>query len=125
MKKLVSMPFRKTETETVISNQADLSSITESAPAPNSEGTGDELGRLRDILFGSQSRTLEKRLSDLEIGLGNTKRELTDTLNDKIQALSDSSSAQLSSARGELTAKMDGQNSDLASQLPRRAEGPD
>lgn len=31
------------------------------------EPTADELGRLRDILFGSQSRTLEKRLSDLEV----------------------------------------------------------
>ncbi|HND49307.1 MAG TPA: hypothetical protein PLL95_12150, partial [Anaerolineales bacterium] len=44
-----------------------LAGIEVKADTP--EPTADELGRLRDILFGSQSRTLEKRLSDLESGL--------------------------------------------------------
>ena len=63
-----------TETQPSVS-PSPLGSIEVKADAP--EPTADELGRLRDILFGSQSRTLEKRLSDLETGLRSLRQEMT------------------------------------------------
>ncbi len=81
------------------------------------DATPDELGRLRDILFGSQSRTLEKRLSDLESGLRATRQEMTDLLDVKLGALTESTSSQFSDTRRELHEKLDKQNTDHASQL--------
>ena len=77
----------------------------------------DELGRLRDILFGSQSRTFEKRLGDLEAGLRTARQELTDQLNEKLNALADSNASQLAEVRREFGEKLEKQSTDQSSQL--------
>jgi hypothetical protein len=107
----------------------DSSSITDTQPSPSSplenielktdapEPTADELGRLRDILFGSQSRTLEKRLSDLETGLRSLRQELTNLVQDQISALSESTSGQFVETRREFNEKLDKQGTDQSTQL--------
>jgi hypothetical protein len=82
-----------------------------------SEPTADELGRLRDILFGSQSRTLEKRLSDVETRLRSSRQELTNLVQDQIGMLSESTSAQFVETRREFSEKLDKQGSDQSAQL--------
>jgi DNA anti-recombination protein RmuC len=111
MKKLLSTPFTKDDAAFVVSESSAPS--VEAAAEP----TADELGRLRDILFGSQSRTLEKRLSDLETGLLAARRELADTFNDKLEAASGSAASQLAETRNELNRKLDTQGSDQTVQL--------
>jgi len=86
-------------------------------PASSEQVSPDELGRLRDILFGSQSRTMEKRLGDLESDLKKTRQEMTDLLNDKVGALTDSTATQFSDARREFNEKLDKQSVDQSSQL--------
>lgn len=81
------------------------------------EPTADELGRLRDILFGSQSRTLEKRLSDLESGLRSLRQEMTNLLQDQVGALSESTSTQFTETRRDLNEKIDKQGMDQSAQL--------
>lgn len=89
----------------------------EAVSTPIEEASPDELGRLRDILFGSQSRTFEKRLGDLESGLKSTRQEMTDLLNEKLNALADSTSSQFSDVRREFNEKLDKQGMDQSSQL--------
>ena len=89
----------------------------EAVSAPSENMTSDELGRLRDILFGSQSRTMEKRLGDLETDLKRSRQEMTDLLNDKISTLTDLTSTQFSDARREFNEKLDKQGTEQASQL--------
>jgi len=86
-------------------------------PAPVETASPDELGRLRDILFGSQSRTYEKRLGDLETGLKTTRQEITDLISEKLNALADSTSSQFSDTRREFHDKLEKQGSDQSSQL--------
>jgi len=78
-----------------------------------SEPTADELGRLRDILFGSQSRTLEKRLNDLETDLRSLRQEMADLLQGQIGVLSESTGAQFVKIRREFNEKLDKQGADL------------
>ena len=80
MKKLASKPSSKAESGTAtVSPQPEMSSITESA-LPVSEVTSDELDRLRDILFGSQTRVVERRLIDLENSLQTIQKDLENNL---------------------------------------------
>jgi uncharacterized phage infection (PIP) family protein YhgE len=82
---------------------------------PKSEGkeiTNDELARLRDILFGSQSRTLDKRLGSLEADLKGSYEAVTTRLHDQIGRLSDSTSSQFTELRREFTGKLEQQGSD-------------
>ena len=81
------------------------------------EPTADELGRLRDILFGSQSRTLEKRLSDLETGLRSSRQEMTNLLQDQIGTLSEFTNGQFTETRREFSEKLDKQSTDQSAQL--------
>lgn len=81
------------------------------------EPTADELGRLRDILFGSQSRTLEKRLNDLETGLRTLRQEMTNLLQDQIGTLSETTSVQFVETRREFNEKLDKQGADQSAQL--------
>lgn len=86
-------------------------------PALPENATPDELGRLRDILFGSQSRTMEKRLGDLESDLKKARQEMTDLLNDKVSTLTDSTFTQFADTRREFNEKLDKQGTDQSSQL--------
>ena len=107
----------------------DSPSTTETQPLPSSplegaelktgasEPTADELGRLRDILFGSQSRTLEKRLGDLETGLRSLRQEMTNLLQDQIGTLSESTNGQFVETRREFNEKLDKQGTDQSVQL--------
>jgi DNA repair exonuclease SbcCD ATPase subunit len=79
--------------------------------------TPDELGRLRDILFGSQSRSMERRLADLEAELQATRQQMTDLLNDRVGALSESTSAQFTDTRRDFNEKLSRQESEHAGQL--------
>ncbi len=111
MKKLLSTPFGKDEEMIVIPDApADATELTV-------EPTADELGRLRDILFGSQSRTIEKRLADLEVGLQATRRELTELFNDKLERVSGTAASQLAETRAEFNRKLESQGSEQTSQL--------
>ena len=106
------------------STTTEIEPVTASQPLENielkteaSEPTADELGRLRDILFGSQSRTLEKRLSDLETGLRSSRQEMTNLLQDQIGTLSESTSGQFVETRREFNEKLDKQGTDQSAQL--------
>lgn len=98
-----------------VSLSAPLADIEVKMDAP--EPTADELGRLRDILFGSQSRTLEKRLSDLETGLRSLRQEMTNQLQDQIGTLSESTGAQFTESRRDFNEKLDKQGTDQSTQL--------
>jgi DNA repair exonuclease SbcCD ATPase subunit len=103
-------------TETQPSASASpLDGIEVKADTP--EPTADELGRLRDILFGSQSRTLEKRLSDLETGLRSLRQEMTNLVQDQIGTLSESTNAQFTETRRDFNEKLDKQGTDQSAQL--------
>lgn len=94
----------------VIESVSQASSVT-------SEPSAGELERLRDILFGSQTRVLETRLNELEVNLEETRREMAVTLNEKIEALSGSSSVKLETTQHELSGKFDAQVADHAAKL--------
>jgi chromosome segregation ATPase len=103
---------------TEIQSLSSPSSLENSGLKTNApEPTADELGRLRDILFGSQSRTLEKRLDDLETDLRSLRQELTELLQDQIGAFSKSTNAQFVETRREFNGKLDKQNTDQSTQL--------
>jgi DNA repair exonuclease SbcCD ATPase subunit len=104
-------------TETQPLAQTAPPEVIEMQQAAVTEPTADELGRLRDILFGSQSRTLEKRLSDLETGLKSSRQEMDNLLRDQINALSESTSAQFAESRREFNEKLDRQGTEQSSQL--------
>jgi DNA repair exonuclease SbcCD ATPase subunit len=111
MKKLLSTPFAKEE---IVVSEPE---IRESAETLTAVPNIDELGRLRDILFGSQSRTIEKRISDLETGLQAARRELAETFTDKLEAASNSAAGQLSETRTEFGRKLETQGTDQTTQL--------
>jgi gas vesicle protein len=98
-----------------ISSPSPLEGIELKADA--SEPTADELGRLRDILFGSQTRTFEKRLSDLETDFRSLRQEMTNLLQDQIGTLSESTNAQFVETRREFNEKLDKQGTDQSTQL--------
>jgi ribosome recycling factor len=108
--------FKKTaaQEDTLTEDIKPVAEIRQELPETASP---DELGRLRDILFGSQSRTIEKRLADLEAGLQSSRRELTDLLNDKFNILTDSTSTQVNDTRREFAEKLEKQGTDQSSQL--------
>lgn len=109
----------KSNSSTTEVQPTPVQSPFESAELKNDspEPTADELGRLRDILFGSQSRTLEKRLSDLETGLKSLRQEMNNLLQDQIVALSESTSVQFVETRREFNEKLDKQGTDQSAQL--------
>jgi hypothetical protein len=119
MKKMISLPFSKNDSDVVTPEIVSVSN-NEAIVSTYDQPTADELGRLRDILFGSQTRTIEKRLSDLETGLQTLRREIHDTFNEKIEALSIFTSAQLSETRNELNRKIEALDSEQSLQLKTR-----
>lgn len=78
--------------------------VTTAAPPPTSadqEPTPNELERLREILYGNQARSTEKRLEGLEMRLDAVHHELSDAVSQRVGALADSSAAQLAAIRKE------------------------
>lgn len=102
----------ESKTKTDISAASD-----ESVSVAPGNATIDELERLRDILFGSQSRTLDKRLADLEAELRKSRQELTDLVNDKVGALTETMNAQTADIRREFGEKLDKQEADHSAQV--------
>jgi hypothetical protein len=73
------------------------------------ESGPDEINRLRDILFGSQTRSLDKRLGDLETRLETMRQELLNLFTEKIDALADSTSTQGAESRREFNSRLTSQ----------------
>ncbi len=96
--------------------------MSESQPAVSKEQAStsaeiNELERLRDILYGNQTRQTEKRLGELEVRVETTRRELLDMLNENMANLSDAMQARLSKVRKDLTERVDRLAVDHAAQL--------
>lgn len=74
--------------------------------------TANELDRLRDILFGSQSRFTDKRLGDLETRLETARLALAQTMEERVNSLADHTASQAADQRRDLTARLDAQHAD-------------
>jgi hypothetical protein len=84
---------------------------------PPADANGTELDRLREILYGTQARTTDKRLLDLEVRVETQRRELTESLLEKTNLLGESAGSQLASVRKDLSDRLDRQVTDQAAQL--------
>ncbi len=91
-------------------------------PAPANDPTqtpsnANDLERLRDILFGTQTRGTEKRLEDLEIQLASLRRELTDLIHEQVKEVGNRSSSQTTAVHKELTERGSQTDKQHSSQL--------
>ncbi len=108
-------------------------------PSADTAATDTELARLRDILFGGQARSTEKRMSDLELRVEAIRQDLSNQIEQKVGNLDQTAGSQLAATRTdfverlnmkteaqsnnlravqqELNDRIDGQNSDLAAQI--------
>lgn len=93
----------------VTSNPPPYDSISESTPS--------ELERLRDILYGPQSRITNKRFSELEARLETTRREWAAALDEKTGLVAEAALNQLMAARTDWNARLDQQTSDQQAHL--------
>ncbi len=115
--------FRKSATadpvDVVQPNQLLQPEAPDTSPPvmPPADATATELDRLRDILYGTQARTTDKRLIDLELRVETQRRELTEALLEKTNSLSESASSQLAAVRKDLSDRLDRQVTDEAAQL--------
>jgi DNA anti-recombination protein RmuC len=76
-----------------------------------------ELDRLREILYGSQSRAAEKRIADLESRLTELRQEMRDLVESRFTGLSNSASAQVDGVNRGLGDRLTRQADDQAAQL--------
>lgn len=108
----------------------DVSSSSYLSPAPTislptssarttavTSSRGSDLERLRDILFGSQTRSAEQRLSDLENQLERTDQEFAEIFSEKVDTLQSAYSTNLNSTRKELSEGLEEQNSEQMASL--------
>lgn len=108
-------------------------------PSAEATATDTELARLRDILFGGQARSTEKRMSDLELRVEAIRQDLSNQIEQKVGNLDQTAGNQLAATRTdfverlnmkteaqsnnlravqqELNDRIDGQNSDLSAQI--------
>lgn len=89
---------------------------TYTPPGINLEKPND-LERLRDILFGSQNRSTNKRLEDLEAKVDALHHDLTNLLYEKTTVLSETISTQITAVRKDLGDRISTQNETLNNQL--------
>ena len=100
-----------------------VSPTTVLPPAPSSQerrsggSFAGELDRLRDILYGGQARTTDRRLTDVEGQIEALRRNLTDLLHEKVDTLESSTSTQLSSTHTELAKRLEGQSNEQSAAL--------
>ena len=87
------------------------------SPPPTAEPTPSELERLRDILYGPQSRTTSKRLEELEARLAQTRQELRDLLHERDTAVAETADHATTTLRRELTSKLAEQSSSQTAAL--------
>lgn len=117
---------------------SEMVSMDDTPPMEES-ATDTELARLRDILFGGQARSTEKRMSDLELRVEAIRQELAAQIEQKVSNLdttsgnqlaatrtdfverlntkTDAQSQSLRTAQQELNARIDQQNTDLSTQI--------
>ena len=93
--------------------------VAETPPVapPPADATATELDRLREILYGTQARTTDKRLLDLEVRVETQRRELTESLLEKTNLLGESAGSQLAAVRKDLSDRLERQITDQAAQL--------
>ncbi|MCS7286725.1 MAG: hypothetical protein NZ653_06310 [Anaerolineae bacterium] len=72
---------------------------------------------MREILFGTQIRSTERRLEGLEARIETNYRELTEMVNQKTSSLADSFANQLASVRRELIEGVERLASEQTAQL--------
>jgi len=77
---------------------------------------GNDLDQLRTILFGNQARAIEKRIHDLELRLETVRRELNQHFNERLDALAETTAADLASVQQELNEQLAGQAADQTKQ---------
>ncbi|MBN1449687.1 MAG: hypothetical protein JW963_01615 [Anaerolineales bacterium] len=81
----------------------ETKSVEKDGPANSlSESSVNELERLRDILFGSQARTIETRLNDLEVEIDEKFESLSLSSSAKYKKLAADFQSQLHSVQKEL-----------------------
>jgi len=107
--------MKKPEPNTPLDEQN--SNLVESAAQTVAESGPDEINRLRDILFGSQTRSLDKRLGDLETRLETVRQEVVNLYTEKIDALSDSTSAQSAETRREFNLRLTNQGEEQSTHV--------
>jgi DNA anti-recombination protein RmuC len=88
----------------------DVDELAESGPPL-------ELDRLREILYGSQSRAAEKRMADLDSQLTALRQEMRDLVESRFTSLSNSASAQVDGVNRGLGDRLTRQADDQAAQL--------
>jgi DNA anti-recombination protein RmuC len=91
-------PPKEKEPETAV--------VQPEAPPPAAPTTDSELARLRDILFGGQTRSMEKRMTDLELRTEAIRQELVDLIAEKTESLDASASNQLAATRTDLLERL-------------------
>ena len=77
--------------------------------------SGNDLDQLRTILFGNQARAIEKRVNDLERHLEDVRRQLNQHFDERLDALAESTTADLAKTQKEF-------NEQLAKQGVEQAE---
>jgi DNA anti-recombination protein RmuC len=114
---------RRLEKQVPAPKFAGLASDKESAimpldgDEPAETGPPLELDRLREILFGSQSRAAEKRMADLDSQLTALRQEMRDLVESRFTSLSNSASAQVDGVNRGLSDRLTRQANDQAAQL--------
>ena len=120
-------------------NMGPPSSLKSEPNTAELAATDTELSRLRDILFGGQARSTEKRMSDLELRVEAIRQELSDQIERKVGNLDQTAGNQLAATRTdfverlnmkteaqsnnlravqqELNDRIDAQNSDLSAHI--------
>lgn len=100
-----------------------VSPTTVLPPAPSSQerksgGTfAGELDRLRDILYGNQARSTDRRLGDVEGQIEALRRNLTELFHEKVDNLEKTAGSDLASANSALSKRLDGQSHEQAAAL--------
>lgn len=103
----LSQPAQVKETAVALAEEEDSTQ----------SGTPADLDRLRDILYGNQVRTTEKRISDLETRLASLRQEMHDLIERNFTSLSTDASSQVQETNRTLGDRLTQQSSEQATQL--------
>lgn len=79
--------------------------------------TPADLERLREILYGSQARTTEKRITDLENRLIMLRQEMNDLLEKRFNSVAHDASSQVNSTNKELSERLTQVSTEQSAQL--------
>jgi uncharacterized protein YhaN len=103
-------------------NSADTPKKPEPAAKPaaveaSTAATDTELARLRDILFGGQARSTEKRMGDLEMRIEAIHQELSEQINSKVGNLDQTAGNQLAATRTDFVERLNMQTETQSNNL--------